>query len=58
MLGHAVVETTKNVYLEPFRTLDVEMLLLHAEGFPIEAFMAETFAAHPMVRTDPLAVTR
>ena len=58
MLGHADVETTKKVYLEPFRTLEVEMLLVHAEGFPVEAFMAEAFAAHPRVRTDPLAVTR
>ncbi|MBT2405864.1 MULTISPECIES: site-specific integrase [unclassified Streptomyces] len=58
MLGHRSVETTKNVYLEPFRALDVEMLLAHADGFPVEAFMAEVFTGHPRVRTDPLAAGR
>jgi hypothetical protein len=55
MLGHRRVETTKNVYLEPFRKLDVELLLAHAAGFPVVQFMAEAFASHPQVRTDPLA---
>lgn len=56
MLGHRSVETTKDVYLEPFRTLEVEVLLAQADGFPIAAFMADVFAHHPRVRTDPLAV--
>ncbi|WP_406721913.1 site-specific integrase [Streptomyces althioticus] len=55
MLGHVRVETTKEVYLEPFRSLDVQMLLAHADGFPVESFMAEVFTGHPRVRTDPLA---
>ncbi|WP_409431000.1 tyrosine-type recombinase/integrase [Mycobacterium sp. SMC-16] len=54
MLGHARVETTKNVYLEPFRNLDVEVLLTHADGFPIAEFMAAAFATHPKVAGDPL----
>jgi site-specific recombinase XerD len=54
MLGHARVETTKNVYLEPFRRLDVEMLLAHADGFPIAEFMAQAFATHRSVVGDPL----
>ncbi|QES39493.1 hypothetical protein DEJ48_35995 [Streptomyces venezuelae] len=58
MLGHLRVETTKAVYLEPFRTLDVEMLLAHADGFAIEMFMAEVFTGHSRVRTDPLAGVR
>lgn len=58
MLGHRWVETTKFVYLEPFRNLDVELLLAHAEGFPVGRFMAEVFATHPQVRTDPLAGDR
>ncbi|MFF4510435.1 site-specific integrase [Streptomyces mirabilis] len=58
MLGHRSVETTKEVYLEPFRILDVEVLLAHAEGFPVAAFMSEVFANHPRVHTDPLAVIR
>lgn len=58
MLGHRSVETTKSVYLEPFGGLDVEVLLAHAEGFPIDLFMAEVFVDHPFVRSDPLAVIR
>jgi site-specific recombinase XerD len=58
MLGHETVETTKRVYLEPFLGLDVEILLAHADGFPVEAFMADVVAGHPRVRTDPLAVGR
>jgi hypothetical protein len=58
MLGHRRVETTKEVYLEPFRNLQVELLLAHADGFPVERFMADAFAGHPRVRTDPLAVAR
>ncbi len=54
MLGHRRVETTKNVYLEPFRVLQVETLLAQADGFPVGAFMAELLAGHPRVRTDPL----
>jgi site-specific recombinase XerD len=54
MLGHRRVETTKEVYLEPFQNLEVEILLAQAEGFPIEEFMADVFAGHPRVHTDPL----
>jgi len=53
MLGHARVETTKNVYLEPFRNLEVELLLAHAEGFPLQEFMSQAFRAHPQVANDP-----
>ena len=54
MLGHRRVETTKNVYLEPFRSLDVEVLLAHAEGqYPSDLF-SELFEHHPLVATDPL----
>jgi hypothetical protein len=58
MLGHRRVETTRNVYLEPFRTLEVETLLAHADRFPIEVLLAEVLAGHPRVRTDPLAALR
>lgn len=54
MLGHARVETTKNVYLEPFRNLEVEVLLAHAEGFPVQEFMSQAFRAHPQVAGDPI----
>ncbi|MBF6439643.1 site-specific integrase [Nocardia cyriacigeorgica] len=58
MLGHRRVETTKSVYLAPFRNLAVEVLLAHAEDFPVEKFMAQAFAGHPQVITDPLRRTR
>lgn len=58
MLGHRSVETTKMTYLEPFRSLDVEVLLAHADDFPVEKFMADVFASHPRVRTDPLGMAR
>lgn len=31
MLGHASVETTRNIYLEPFRALDVRLLLEYGQ---------------------------
>jgi site-specific recombinase XerD len=55
MLGHAQVETTKNVYLEPFKTLAVETLLVHADGIPVEVFLKEVLRGHPRIRTDPFA---
>jgi site-specific recombinase XerD len=58
MLGHARVETTKNVYLEPFRKLDVELLLAQADGFPVAEFMAQSFATHRSVLSDPLMGVR
>ncbi|MFE3206365.1 site-specific integrase [Embleya sp. NPDC059237] len=58
ILGHRRVETTREVYLEPFEALQVEVLLAHAEGFPIARFISDAFAGHPRVRTDPLAVGR
>ena len=54
MLGHRQVETTKNVYLEPFRGLSVEVLLTHADGVPVADLMAQALISHPMVATDPL----
>jgi hypothetical protein len=45
------------VPLEPFQNLEVELLLAHADGFPAAQFMADAFAGHPRVRTDPLGST-
>lgn len=55
MLGHRRVETTKEVYLEPFRALDVEVLLAQAQGLPVPQVMADLFSNHSMVRGDPVA---
>ncbi len=53
-LGHRNPETTRQYYLEPFRALDVEILLQHAHDAAVESFLASYLAAHPLVRTDPL----
>ena len=53
-LGHRNPETTKRIYLEPFRALDVEILLQHAQDSAVQAFLADYLADHPLVRTDPL----
>jgi integrase len=54
ILGHRNPETTRRHYLEPFRALDVEMLLHHAQQAAVESFLASYLADHPLVRTDPL----
>lgn len=55
MLGHRRIETTKDVYLEPFRALDVEVLLAQAQGLSVSGLMADLFESHPMVLGDPAA---
>ncbi|MDT9694821.1 hypothetical protein [Streptomyces sp. P17] len=55
LLGHADVTTTMDTYLEPFRDLDVSLLIEHAHGFALSALMASMFATHPQVLSDPLA---
>ncbi|UZI33416.1 hypothetical protein [Streptomyces sp. VB1] len=55
LLGHANVTTTMDIYLEPFRDLDVSLLIEHAHGVALSALMASMFAAHPQVLSDPLA---
>jgi hypothetical protein len=47
-----------DVYLEPFRDLDVSLLIEHAHGAGMSALMAEMFAAHPQVITAPTAGAR
>lgn len=51
LLGHADVATTMDVYLEPFRDLDVELLIEHAHGGLMAELMAAMFAEHPQVIT-------
>lgn len=55
LLGHADVTTTMDTYLEPFRDLDVSLLIEHAHGAALSSLMAAMFAAHPQVMSDPLA---
>lgn len=54
ILGHRRVETTKSVYLEPFRNLSVETLMAHLEGFDVKQYLAEVFVNHPKVISDPV----
>jgi integrase len=55
MLGHRSVVTTMEVYLEPFRHLDVQLLLEQATGVPVAALLDAVFREHPRVAGDPLA---
>ncbi|TXS49090.1 site-specific integrase [Streptomyces sp. t39] len=55
LLGHADVATTMDVYLEPFRDLEVELLVEHAHGAAMESLLESVFADHPRVMTDPVA---
>ncbi len=54
MLGHRSPETTKQHYLEPFRTLDVELLLRHAQQAAVDGFLDSYLADHPLVHSDPV----
>ena len=58
LLGHADVKTTMDFYLEPFRSLDVSLLIEHIEGASMTALLAELMDRHPLVRTDPLRNAR
>jgi integrase len=58
LLGHRSVTTTMNTYLEPFRSLDVSLLIEHIEGAGMTTLLAELLERHPQVRTDPLRAAR
>ncbi|MFI7405941.1 hypothetical protein ACIBW9_36665 [Streptomyces sp. NPDC049541] len=53
LLGHADVTTTMDIYLEPFRELDVDLLIEHAHGAVLAELMTEMFAGHRQVITAP-----
>ncbi|RFU42255.1 hypothetical protein DZF91_07505 [Actinomadura logoneensis] len=55
LLGHRNPQTTMAVYLEPFRSLEVELLLAHAEGVAASGLLRDLFAGEPRVLGDPLA---
>jgi integrase len=55
LLGHRNPQTTMEVYLEPFRSLEVELLLAHIEGVAASALLRELFAGDRRVLGDPLA---
>ena len=45
ILGHRSPETTRKHYLEPFRHLDVELLLQHAQEVTVEGFLSSYLPA-------------
>jgi integrase len=55
LLGHRNPQTTMEIYLEPFRSLDVELLLAHIEGAAASGLLRELFAGDRRVLGDPLA---
>ncbi|MFE0055383.1 hypothetical protein [Streptomyces sp. NPDC059003] len=55
LLGHADQRTTKDIYLEPFEALELEILLLHAGNSGIADLMASVYGADPRVLGDPVA---
>jgi integrase len=58
MLGHADQRTTRETYLEPFRSLEMELLMLHAVEAAIPDLMARIFGDERRVLGDPLAGAR
>lgn len=54
LLGHADIAVTMTVYLEPFRDLDVSVLIGHAQGAAMSALLVEMFARHPQVISRPM----
>ncbi len=51
MLGHRSEETTKGIYLEPFQSLDVQLLLDHAADESVNDLLRAALAAHPRVQS-------
>jgi integrase len=55
ILGHAHPQTTVNTYLEPFKSLEVELLLECAAGLPLSDLMREIFKNDSRILHDPVA---
>lgn len=55
LLGHADQRTTKEVYLEPFQALELELLLLHADNSGISDLMVAVYGSDRRVLGDPVA---
>lgn len=49
LLGHSHVETTRSIYLEPFRHLDIQTLLLQAEDPSTSDLLARFLRSDPRV---------
>lgn len=51
LLGHKSPETTRNIYLEPFKVLEVEMLMEVASGVPLSGLMERLIDVDPRILT-------
>ncbi len=54
MLGHADPRTTQEIYLEPFRSLELELLMLHAAQAAVPQLMSTVLSGDRRVLTDPV----
>jgi hypothetical protein len=54
LLGHRHPQTTADIYLEPFRGLEVQLLLECVAELPLSGFMQAVFQSDPRVLHDPL----
>jgi hypothetical protein len=57
LLGHRHPQTTVDIYLEPFKSLEVELLLEYAAQVPLSGMMHVLFDADHRVVQDPVAGT-
>lgn len=57
MLGHADPRTTQEIYLEPFRSLELELLMLHAAQAAVPELMSTVLSGDRRVLTDPVQGT-
>lgn len=55
LLGHRHPQTTANIYLEPFRALEVELLLEYAAEVPLPALMQVMASRDQRIVLDPVA---
>ncbi len=58
LLGHRDQRTTRETYLEPFQSLDIELLLMHAAQAAVPSVLAEVLRQDGRVLGDPLAAKR
>lgn len=52
MLGHSTVETTRRIYLEPFLTLDVQLILQYGLSEVDAELLLQVLQTNPRVRLD------
>jgi integrase len=54
LLGHSSVETTRNIYLEPFRNLSTGLLLEQVDDDDFAQMQMRVLSGNPRVADDPL----